>query len=132
MTDDEDEEDARSRRQIARAETRDAGERSTKLANKLMKLSEVALDKLPLEEDVRAAGDRARQVKAHVARRRAERALAGDLRGLDLDAVERQLADYKEGDEAEARRFKAAEQWRSRMVAEGTAVLASFPGGRDD
>ena len=129
---DDDDQDARSRRQIARAEVRDVGERSSKLANTLMKLSEPALDKLQLQDDVREAVDRARKVKSLTARRRAERALAGDLRGLDLDAVERQLTDYKEGGAAEARRFQDAEKWRTRLVAEGTAALASFPGGRDD
>jgi ribosome-associated protein len=131
MTNDDEEEDVRSRRQLARAESRDAGERSAKLARTLMEIGEPALAKLQLDEEMRDAVDRARRVRTDQARRRAERALAGDIRRLDLDAVERQLADFKEGSVAEARRFKTAEEWRARLIAEGTAALSSFPGGAD-
>ena len=75
--------DDRSNRQIARQRRRAAGDRSATLAAALMKLGEPALRKLDLDDDdLRDAIDRARAVTSHIARRRAERALAGELRAL--------------------------------------------------
>jgi ribosome-associated protein len=96
-----------------------------------MKLSAPALAALHLDDDLRAAIDRARAVTSPGARRRAERGLAGELRRADLADVERRLAGADSGG-AEARVFKLAEGWRARLIAEGPAAAASFPGGTDD
>ncbi len=121
-----------SRRTVARRETRTAGERSAKLANQLMKLHETSLDKLNLEGELRAVVDRARKVTAMVARRRAERELAGALRGHDLGDIAARIANVEATGSAEPRLFAAAEQWRDRLVAEGLAAAAEFPGGAVD
>ncbi|HEY8147055.1 MAG TPA: DUF615 domain-containing protein [Kofleriaceae bacterium] len=120
------------RRQIARRQRRAAGDRSARVAHTLMKLSAAALANLHLDEDLRAAADRARAVTSPGARRRAERGLAGELRRADLDDVERRLAGAVNSGGAEARLFKLAEAWRARLIAEGPAAAASFPGGTDD
>ncbi len=129
---DDDDEEHRSRRQLQRANQRDVGERSARLARELMKLAEASLAKLDLDEDVRDAVDTARATRTDVARRRAERQLAGDLRRLDLEAVEKQLATFHETGAGNTRRFQDAEQWRARLIELGTAALAGFPGGGDD
>jgi len=118
-----------SRRQIARRQQRRAGDRSARLANALMKLPGSALGKLGLDEDLRAAVDRARAVTAHVARRRAERTLAGDLRRIDLVALDARLAQVQATGAAEPQQFQRAEQWRARMIEGGLAAAAEFPGG---
>lgn len=120
------------RRQIARRQRREAGDRSARVARTLMKLSAPALAGLHLDDDLRAAIDRARAVTSPGARRRAERGLAGELRRADLDDVERRLAGADSAGAAEARVFKLAEAWRARLIAEGPAAAASFPGGSDD
>ncbi len=97
-----------------------------------MKLPETTLSKLELDEDLREAIERARAVTSHVARRRAERTLAGDLRRVELAEVEAQLASVHEAGRADARQFQLAEQWRTRLIEEGAAALAAFPGGGDD
>jgi len=117
-----------SRRQIARRQQRKVGDRSARLANALMKLSASALGKLGLDEDLRASVDRARAVTAHVARRRAERTLAGDLRRIDLVALDARLARAQTGT-AEQQQLHLAEQWRVRMIEGGLAAAAEFPGG---
>lgn len=132
MTDDNEEEELRSRRQLARANQRDVGERSSKLARELMKLADASIAKLDLSEDVREAVDIARRVKSDVARRRAERQLAGDLRRLDLEAVETQLATFHATGAGNTRRFQDAEQWRAKLIEQGTRALDGFPGGSDD
>ena len=130
MTDDE--EEPRSRRQIRREELRDLGERSSRLAADFMKMSEAVLVKLDLDEDTRDAIKQARATKSHIARRRAERQLAGDLRRLDIEAVEKKIEELRGSEDANARRFHEAERWRARFVAEGTSAIAAFPGGGDD
>jgi ribosome-associated protein len=121
--------DDRSARQIARGKQRKAGDRSTRLANTLMKLSAAAVNKLELEEDLREAIDRARAVTPHIARRRAERTLAGDLRRFDLVALAARLARVQEAGNTDASELQLAEQWRARMIEEGIAAAAAFPGG---
>jgi ribosomal 50S subunit-associated protein YjgA (DUF615 family) len=88
-------EQGESRRQIARRAQREAGERSAWLARELMKLPASALGALDLDEDLREAVDRARAVTAHIARRRAERSLAGELRRADLGQLEARLASAR-------------------------------------
>ena len=126
--------DTRSARQIARSKQRRAGDRSARLAKTLMTLSAPVLKKLEIEDELREAVDRARTVTAHIARRRAERTLAGDLRRLDLDLAELEdrLDKLSEGTSADAQQFHLAEQWRARMIEEGVAGAAAFPGGIDD
>lgn len=121
-----------SRRQIARRERRDAGERSARVANTLMKLPEGVVSKLDVDEDLRDAIVRARAVTSPVARRRAERALAGDLRGANLDELEARIANVQATGAAEPRLFHLAEQWRARLIEEGSAAAAEFPGGATD
>jgi ribosomal 50S subunit-associated protein YjgA (DUF615 family) len=128
----DDEADERSRRQIARGEAREAGDRSARLAKLLMKLPDVALRKLALDDDLRDAIDRACAVTSHSARRRAERTLASELRQFDLAELEGQLANTRERERADARQFQLAEQWRAKLIEHGIAAAAELPGGPDD
>ena len=130
VTDDDDL--GESRRQIARREQRAAGNRSARLAHVLMQLKPSALGALGLDEDLRGAVDRARAVKAHVARRRAERGLAGELRRVDLVELEARLEKVASTGAAEPQKFRLAEEWRSRMIEGGIAAAAEFPGGAQE
>lgn len=124
--------DSRSARQIARSEQRVAGERSARLASALMKLPAPALAELELHDELRAAIERARAVTSQIARRRAERTLAGDLRRVDLAALDRQLAAMGNAKAADARQLHLAEHWRAKLIDEGAAGAAELPGGVDD
>lgn len=119
----------KSARQISRAKQRKAGDRSSRLANALMKLPAPAVKKLELEEDLREAVDRARAVTALIARRRAERTLAGDLRRFDLVELAAKLAKVHEAGNVDTQLLHLAEQWRARLIAEGDTAAAAFPGG---
>jgi ribosome-associated protein len=123
--------DDRSNRQIARGKTRRAGDKSAQLASALMKLNDSAVAKLEIDEDLRESIARARAITAHIARRRAERTLAGDLRRFDLGELEAKLAAVT-STTIDVQQFHLAEQWRTRLIAEGAAAIASFPGGGDD
>jgi ribosome-associated protein len=126
--------ESRSNRQIARSKMRRAGDRSGRLARTLMELGEPIIKKLELSDILREHVDRARKVKAHVARRRAERTLAGDLRKFedDLVALEEQLAKISETGNPDAQQLHLAEQWRTRLLAEGMKAATTFPGGVDE
>lgn len=127
-----DDDDGPSRRQLAKKQRRDAGDRSGDLARKLMSLPESTLVRLELEDRLREAVDRARAITSHVARRRAERALAGELRRVEIADVERRLANVQSAGVAEPQLFHMAERWRARLIDEGDAALAAFPGGAQD
>jgi ribosome-associated protein len=122
----------KSARQIARSKQRKAGDRSAKLAHQLMQLGAPALKKLELDDDLREAIDRARSVTAHIARRRAERTLAGELRRFDLVALAATLARVHEAGQLDTRDLHLAEHWRARLIEEGLAAAAEFPGGADE
>jgi ribosomal 50S subunit-associated protein YjgA (DUF615 family) len=124
--------DERSRRQISRGEARDAGDRSARIAKLLMQLPDVALRKLTLDDDVREAIDKARTVTSHIARRRAERTLASDLRRFELSKLEDQLANTRERERADAQHFQLAEQWREKLIEHGISAASELPGGPDD
>jgi ribosome-associated protein len=98
-----------------------------------MRLPDSAVKRLELEGDLREAVERARAVTSHIARRRAERTLAGDLRRFDLIALAAQLARLDEGGGgADVQELHLAERWRARLIDEGIAAAAEFPGGSDD
>lgn len=126
------ENDDRTARQIARGKRRKAGDRSARLATALMKLPAPALKKLELDEELRETIERARAVTAHIARRRAERTLAGELRRFDLPELDDQLARIDEAGSTDAQQFHLAETWRARLLEGGVAAAATFPGGVGD
>lgn len=117
-----------TRRQLARQQRRDAGEVSSELARTFMTMKDAALAKLRLDEDIAEVVARARRITSPVARRRAERALAGELRRFELDEIAAKLASDQERASEEPRLFHAAEQWRTKLI-ESDAAQAELPGG---
>jgi ribosome-associated protein len=124
--------DDRTARQISRSKTKRAGDRSAKVALQLMKLKDHQLAKLDIEDELREEIETARHVPSHIARRRAERTLAGELRHVDLAVLEDKLAKLEQGDAGDVRKLHEAERWRARLIEEGIAAAADFPGGHDD
>ncbi len=119
-------------RQIARSKVRRDGDRSGRFARDLMELAPAFLKKLGLEEEMQEVVDRARSVKAHVARRRAERTLAGELRKFDLTELAEKLAKAGKQSDEEVRKFHHAEQWRAKLIEEGMPAAAEMPGAAGD
>ena len=90
------------------------------------------LAKAELDDELREAIERARAVPSHIARRRAERTLAGELRRRELGEIEAALAKVAEGANTDVRRFHLAEEWRAKLIEEGIAAAAQFPVPTDD
>jgi ribosome-associated protein len=124
--------DDESRRQTAQREKKQAGDRSARVARQLMEMSDAVFAKLDLDEELRAEVEEARRVPSPIARRRAERTLAGVLRGVDIADVQQRMANVEATGNADPRLFHAAEKWRARLIEEGSAAAAEFPGGYVD
>ena len=124
--------DERSKRDIARSRIRRAGDRSADLARTLMKLGDAAIPKLEVDEDLRAAIDRARRVTALTARRRAERELAGALRLTDMTDLAARIERVQTTGSGDDRHLHLAERWREQLLAGGVEAAATFPGGVDE
>jgi len=118
----------RSNRQIARGKVRREGDRTARLARTLMDLKAPVVKRLELEEGLRDAIERARTVTAPIARRRAERTLAGDLRRFEIADLEAQLQKVHDGN-VDEQQFHLAEQWRAKLIADGIDAAKTFPGG---
>jgi ribosome-associated protein len=122
------EDDPRSNRQIARGKMRREGDRTARLARTLMEIKAPVLKRLELEDELRDAINTARKVTALIARRRAERTLAGDLRRFDTAGLDEQLQKVHDGN-VDEQQFHLAEQWRTKLIAEGIGAAKTFPGG---
>jgi ribosome-associated protein len=126
VADDRDE----SARTLRRRQLRTEGERSARLASTLMKVAESVIAKLGFDDELHTAVARARAVTSPGARRRAERALAGELRRAGaLPGLEQRLATVEEAGAAEPRLFQLAERWRARLITDGLAAAQELPGG---
>jgi ribosome-associated protein len=116
-----------SRRQLAKRERRNAGDRSADLARKLLQMKDATLAKITLDEELREVIDEARAIGSQTARRRAERALAGELRKYDLVEIAASVANVETSGAVETQQFHIAEQWRTQLI-DDDAALAEFPG----
>lgn len=124
--------DDESPRQARKREQREAGDRSGRISRELMQWKDSALAALPITEELREEIDKARRIKSQIARRRAERELAAVLRAIDLDELEAYMISVKATGNADNRMLHKAEQWRARLIEEGSAAAAEFPGGNVD
>lgn len=118
--------DDRTARQISRSQTKKAGDRSARLARQLMDMKPATLTKLVIDDELRAAIDRARAVESQQARRRAERTLAGDLRGVDLVELTAKIELVGTSNDPANQFFHSVERWRDRLLAD-EAALSEFP-----
>lgn len=119
-----------TRRQIARRETRKAGDRSAELAKKLMLITDAQLGKLDLDDELTQRIAQARRITALVARRREERALAGYLRGFDLVEIATRVHNVETNGVADVRAFQQIEVWRDLLIADNEViaqVVAQLP-----
>ena len=124
--------DERSDREVSRGRRKREGDKSADLARQLMLLKEPLIKKLVLDQDLRAEIDKARRITAPVARRRAERTLAGDLRRWDLLDLAEKMSKVHEANNIDTRMLHDAEEMRARLIEEGPEAAKDLPGGIDD
>lgn len=93
------------------------------LGEELVGLNPGQLDQLPLDERLRDAIDAARQMRAHGALRRQRQLIGKLLRSADADAIRAGMTALNRESVVEKRRFRRAEEWRDRLLAEGHAAI---------
>jgi len=102
------------------------------LARELIKLNQAKLDRVPLDEPVRAAVAEARQIRSNVARKRQMQYVAKLLRRDDPEPILLALEQF----DAEAReitgRQHRAESWRDFLVERGDPAVGELIGLRPD
>jgi len=94
------------------------------LGARLLALPPGVLARVPLGDEVRAAIEEARRIKAHGARRRQVRYIGKLLRDEDAGAIERAVAGANGEAEAQKRRLRVLEDWRERLLREGDPALS--------
>jgi ribosomal 50S subunit-associated protein YjgA (DUF615 family) len=122
----------KSNREIARGKVKREGDRSARIARQLMQLKEAHIRKLELDLELRDVVEAARKVTSPIARRRAERALAGELRRYELADIEAKLAKVHESNNLDTQAFHAAENLRARLIEEGISAAADLPNRGDE
>ena len=105
------------------------------LGEALIGLSQGELDALPLPDVLRDAVMLARRITAHGGLYRQKQYIGKLMRKIDADPIREALESRKERERVAAARFRRIEQWRDRLVREGTPALEQLGqelGGRAD
>lgn len=107
------------------------------LGDRLIAVPAAVLATMALPEQLREAIEAARRISSHGALLRQRRFVARLLRDLDTAPLQQALAGTDACARAEASRFRRAERWRDRLLADGppaiAALLLTCPGaGRDE
>jgi len=117
----------KSNREISRGKRKREGDRSSRISRQLMQLKEPLLKRLVIDIELRDVINKARAITSMVARRRAERALAGELRRYDLADLDAKLAKVYEATNIDTAAMHLAEKWRARLIEEGMAAAPELP-----
>lgn len=109
---------------VTHAEKQRQGERSAELARALMGLSDSEFDRLDIEEGLRDDVSAARGITSPIAKKRAERRLAGVLRAEGLQEIRGVLDAHHQTQRQGARQFQLIEKIREKVLAGDDAALA--------
>lgn len=96
------------------------------LAGRLIDAPEGVLESLQLPEKLVDAILLARRITAHGGRLRQHQFVGKLMRHIDVEPVRAALEAEAAGPKLEALRFKRAEGWRDRLLADGAAALGDF------
>lgn len=96
------------------------------LGEALIDLPQNELDALPLPEQLREAVLLARRITAHGGLYRQKQYIGKLMRKFDAEPIRSALAAKHERERLESMRFHRVEQWRARLVKEGTTGIEAF------
>lgn len=104
------------------------------LGESLIGLSDENLAALGLGEELLSAVKDAARMRSHGALRRQKQLIGKLMRGVDADAIRKQLDQSGNSERREKRLFAAAERWRDRLLSEDNMAPAAFfaEAGHDD
>jgi ribosome-associated protein len=119
--DDQDERPSKSLRKRQSTELQDLGEA-------LIALPESELEALPLPENLRDAVELARRITAHGGLYRQKQYIGKLMRKIDAEPIRAALAGRHDRERIAALRFRRIENWRDRLIAEGTSAIDALVG----
>jgi ribosome-associated protein len=96
------------------------------LGEGLIDLPDSDLDALPLPEQLRDAVLLARKITQHGGLYRQKQYIGKLMRKVDAEPIRAALEAKRDRQRIEALRFRRLEQWRDRLLAEGTPALESL------
>lgn len=125
MTDDDAEDGSHDDRPSKTARKRHSDDLQA-LGEALIALSDSELDELPLPEQLRDAVELARRITAHGGLYRQKQYIGKLMRKFDAEPIRQALNARRDRERVEAIRFHRVEQWRDRLLAEGTEAVATL------
>jgi ribosome-associated protein len=117
MMEEEDEQPSKSERKRRSTDLQALGEA-------LIELPESELEALPLPETLRDAVMLARKITKHGGLYRQKQYIGKLMRKFDAEPIRAAIAAKQDRASVEALRFRRVEQWRDRLLQEGTTALA--------
>lgn len=96
------------------------------LGEALIELPDSELDALPLPEQLRDAVLLARRITAHGGLYRQKQYIGKLMRKIDAAPIQEALEAKRARERTEALRFRRIEQWRDRLLTEGSPALAKL------
>lgn len=115
---------------VSKSEIKRDAEELKRLGMELMELGKNALDKIPLDDDLRAAIELAQKIKKE-GRRRQVQLIGKMMRSRDMDPIRQALDKLKNRHNQQVALFHKLEALRDRLVEEGddamTEVLRLYP-----
>jgi len=96
------------------------------LARDLIAMSRSRLARVPLEEDVRAAIDEARQIRSNVARKRQLQYVAKLLRRCDAAPIVEAIEALEHDDRQLNARQHRTEAWRDHLIQQGDPAVSEL------
>jgi ribosome-associated protein len=96
------------------------------LGEKLIPLELEELEQLPLDEPLLEAIVHAKSIRSRSASRRQRQLIGKLMREADAGCIQSSLDRLGQQDRLTKATFRAAEQWRDRLLAEGASALSEF------
>jgi ribosome-associated protein len=96
------------------------------LGETLIELPASELAALPLPENLRDAVELARRITAHGGLYRQKQYIGKLMRKIDAEPIREALAARRNRERVAAMQFKRIEQWRDRLLAEGSAAIETL------
>lgn len=130
MTDDDASEDSYER--PSKSARKRASDDLQSLGEALIELPANELEALPLPEQLRDAVELARRITAHGGLYRQKQYIGKLMRKIDAEPIRAAITARRDRERIDAMRFHRIEQWRDRLLREGTVAIeqlkVDFPG----
>ncbi|QEW07485.1 ribosome biogenesis factor YjgA [Nitrincola iocasae] len=106
---------------VSRSELKRQMDALKQLGKRITELRPDQQEKIPMDEALRAAITETRRITSNGALKRHMQFIGKLMRHADVDAIRLALDEFDTASQAHNQKFHAIEQWRERLLLEGTA-----------